>query len=41
ATSPRYFTVMWNDDAGRQMIYLAFALQAMGGFWLYRLARLR
>ncbi|KML61179.1 pilus assembly protein [Burkholderia cepacia] len=41
ATSPRYFTVMWNDDAGRQLIYLAFVLQAMGGFWLYRLARLR
>ncbi|NTZ82143.1 pilus assembly protein [Burkholderia metallica] len=41
STSPRYFTTMWGDDNGRQMIYLAFALQAIGGFWLYRLARLR
>ncbi|MCA8017679.1 type II secretion system F family protein [Burkholderia metallica] len=41
ATSPRYFTAMWNDDGGRQLIYLAFALQAIGGFWLFRLARLR
>ncbi|WP_321959095.1 type II secretion system F family protein [Burkholderia cenocepacia] len=41
ATSPRYFTAMWNDDAGRQLVYLAFALQAIGGFWLFRLARLR
>ncbi|AIO47691.1 TPA: type II secretion system F family protein [Burkholderia cenocepacia] len=41
ATSPRYFTAMWGDDNGRQLIYLAFALQAIGGFWLYRLARLR
>ncbi|MBJ9592475.1 MULTISPECIES: type II secretion system F family protein [Burkholderia] len=41
STSPRYFTAMWNDDSGRQLIYLAFALQAIGGFWLYRLARLR
>jgi tight adherence protein B len=41
ATSPRYFTAMWGDDNGRQLIYVAFALQAIGGFWLYRLARLR
>ncbi|MBR8234546.1 type II secretion system F family protein [Burkholderia sp. AU42008] len=41
ASSPRYFTTMWSDDSGRQMIYLAFVLQAVGGFWLYRLARLR
>ncbi|ABB08259.1 type II secretion system F family protein [Burkholderia lata] len=41
ATSPHYFTAMWNDDSGRQLVYLAFALQTMGGFWLYRLARLR
>ncbi len=41
ATSPRYFTAMWSDDAGRRLIYLAFVLQAAGGFWLYRLARLR
>ena len=40
-TSPRYFTAMWSDDAGRRLIYLAFVLQAAGGFWLYRLARLR
>ncbi|KWE57436.1 type II secretion system F family protein [Burkholderia sp. MSMB2157WGS] len=41
ATSPRYFTAMWSDDNGRQLIYLAFALQAIGGLWLFRLARLR
>ncbi|MGR3907733.1 type II secretion system F family protein [Burkholderia sp. SR8] len=41
ATSPRYFTAMWSDEAGRRLIYLAFILQAAGGFWLYRLARLR
>ncbi|WP_323118050.1 type II secretion system F family protein [Burkholderia alba] len=41
ATSPQYFGAMWFDPFGRQLVYLAFLLQLAGGYWLYRLARLR
>jgi tight adherence protein B len=41
ATSPQYFGAMWFDPFGRQLVYLAFLLQIAGGYWLYRLARLR
>lgn len=41
STNPKYFTAMWMDLSGRHVLYLAFALQIVGGFWLYRLARLR
>ncbi|KAF1041948.1 type II secretion system F family protein [Xylophilus sp.] len=35
-----YFLHMWNDPAGRTMVYAALGLQLFGGFLLYRLARL-
>ncbi|ABC37602.1 type II secretion system F family protein [Burkholderia thailandensis] len=41
ATNPKYFSAMWLDPMGRQLVYLAFILQVAGGYWLYRLARLR
>ncbi|AOK47213.1 pilus assembly protein [Burkholderia sp. MSMB617WGS] len=41
ATNPKYFSTMWLDPSGRQLVYLAFMLQIAGGYWLYRLARLR
>ncbi|AJX33140.1 type II secretion system F family protein [Burkholderia oklahomensis] len=41
ATNPKYFSAMWLDPTGRQLVYLAFILQVAGGYWLYRLARLR
>ncbi|WDD94363.1 type II secretion system F family protein [Burkholderia sp. FERM BP-3421] len=41
ATSPQYFGAMWFDEFGRQLVYVAFLLQIAGGYWLYRLARLR
>ncbi len=41
ATNPKYFSAMWLDPTGRQLVYLAFILQIAGGYWLYRLARLR
>ncbi|AOJ10407.1 type II secretion system F family protein [Burkholderia mayonis] len=41
ATNPKYFSAMWLDPTGRQLVYLAFILQVGGGYWLYRLARLR
>ncbi|ALE56572.1 type II secretion system F family protein [Paraburkholderia sp. RL17-368-BIF-A] len=40
-TNPRYFGSMWFDPGGRQILYLAFALQLTGAYLLYRLARLR
>ncbi|SMF98578.1 type II secretion system F family protein [Burkholderia singularis] len=41
ATNPGYFSAMWFDPTGRELVYLAFFLQLAGGYWLYRLARLR
>lgn len=41
ATNPTYFSAMWGDADGRHLIYLAFALQAGGGYLLYRMTRLR
>ncbi|WP_027801387.1 type II secretion system F family protein [Paraburkholderia dilworthii] len=40
-TNPRYFGSMWFDPGGRQLLYLAFALQLTGAYLLYRLARLK
>lgn len=40
-TNPRYFGAMWFDTAGRQLVYLAFGMQIVGAFLLYRLTRLR
>jgi tight adherence protein B len=34
------FMNMWYDPAGRKLLIGAFVLQAVGSFWLYRLARL-
>jgi tight adherence protein B len=41
ATNPAYFQAMWGDASGRRLICLAFALQAVGGYLLYRMTRLR
>jgi tight adherence protein B len=41
ATNPAYFSAMWGDVEGRRLVYLAFALQALGGYVLYRMTRLR
>ncbi len=40
-TNPAYFGAMWYDPVGRELVYLAFGLQAFGAWLLYRLARLR
>lgn len=40
-SNPRYFGAMWFDPFGRELIYVAFALQIGGAFLLYRLTRLR
>jgi tight adherence protein B len=40
-TNPRYFGAMWFDPSGRELVYLAFALQLIGAYLLYRLTRLR
>jgi tight adherence protein B len=40
-TNPTYFEAMWNDAFGRKLVLSALALQVLGGFLLYRLARLR
>ncbi|CAE6825360.1 hypothetical protein R69658_06041 [Paraburkholderia aspalathi] len=40
-TNPQYFGSMWFDPGGRQLLYLAFGLQLIGAYLLYRLARLR
>ncbi|MDR6391879.1 type II secretion system F family protein [Paraburkholderia phenoliruptrix] len=40
-TNPRYFGSMWFDPGGRQILYIAFALQLTGAYLLYRLARLK
>jgi len=36
-----YFMRMWDDPTGRKMIFVAAALQLIGSFVLYRLARLK
>lgn len=36
-----YLATMWADAGGRRLLLLAFGLQLLGGFLLYRLARLR
>lgn len=36
-----YLATMWADPGGRRLLLLAFGLQLLGGFLLYRLARLR
>lgn len=40
-SNPGYFGSMWYDPSGRLFVYLAFALQLVGAYLLYRLARLR
>ncbi|WP_233829428.1 type II secretion system F family protein [Paraburkholderia sp. ZP32-5] len=40
-SNPKYFASMWLDPTGRQLVYLAFGLQLLGAYLLYRLARLR
>ncbi|WP_369056913.1 type II secretion system F family protein [Burkholderia gladioli] len=41
STNPKYFMAMWMNESGRVVLYVAFILQAIGGFMLYRMARLR
>ncbi len=41
STNPRYFMAMWLNDSGRLVLYVAFAMQALGAYMLYRMARLR
>ncbi|WP_118179076.1 type II secretion system F family protein [Paraburkholderia phosphatilytica] len=41
ATNPEYFNVMWASEGGRDFIYAAFGLQALGAWLLYRLARVK
>ncbi|MFM0501707.1 type II secretion system F family protein [Paraburkholderia caffeinilytica] len=40
-SNPKYFASMWFDPTGRQLVYLAFGLQVVGAYLLYRLANLR
>ncbi|MCX4156757.1 MULTISPECIES: type II secretion system F family protein [Paraburkholderia] len=40
-SNPEYFASMWFDATGRNVVYLAFALQALGSYLLHRMARLR
>jgi tight adherence protein B len=40
-TNPHYFGAMWFDPSGRQLVYLAFGLQLIGGYLLYRMTRLQ
>jgi tight adherence protein B len=39
--NPRYFGAMWYDPKGRELVYLAVALQMVGAWLLYHLTRLR
>ncbi|MCM2493471.1 pilus assembly protein [Burkholderia glumae] len=41
STNPQYFTAMWMNESGRLVLYVAFGLQMLGGYLLYRMARLR
>lgn len=36
-----YFMTMWQDETGRKMVLGAAGLEALGSFFLYRLARLK
>ena len=38
---PSYFNAMWTDPFGQRLVFIAFGLQLLGAFLLYRLARLR
>jgi len=38
--NPGYFMGMWNNGSGRLLVIAAAGLQVLGGFLLYRLARL-
>ncbi|MCC8391172.1 type II secretion system F family protein [Paraburkholderia sp. MMS20-SJTR3] len=40
-SNPKYFASMWFDPSGRQLVYLAFGLQLVGAYLLYRMTRLR
>lgn len=40
-SNPGYFATMWFDPTGRNVVYLAFALQALGSYLLHRMATLR
>ncbi|MFM0740515.1 type II secretion system F family protein [Paraburkholderia xenovorans] len=40
-SNPSYFSTMWFDPTGRQLVYLAFVLQVVGAWSLHRLAKLR
>ncbi|AET92912.1 type II secretion system protein [Burkholderia sp. YI23] len=40
-TNPDYFNAMWRDAFGQRLVYVALALQMLGAWMLYRLARLR
>lgn len=37
--NPSLLMGMWNDSAGRIMLYIAIGLQISGSFWLYKLAK--
>jgi tight adherence protein B len=39
--NPRYFNTMWVDPLGKRLVYTAIGLQMVGGWLLYRLAKLR
>lgn len=41
ASNPSYFSAMWTDPGGRRLVYIAFGMQVIGGYLLYRLTRLR
>jgi tight adherence protein B len=38
--NPHYFGAMWYDPFGRDLVYLAFGLQIVGAWVLYRMTRL-
>jgi tight adherence protein B len=40
-SNPKYFASMWFDPTGRQLVYLAFGLQILGAYLLYRLSSLK
>ncbi|BAN27247.1 type II secretion system F family protein [Caballeronia insecticola] len=40
-TNPAYFDAMWSDALGKRLVYVALALQLLGAWLLYRLARIR
>ncbi|WGS51400.1 type II secretion system F family protein [Paraburkholderia sp. D15] len=40
-SNPKYFGSMWFDPTGRQLVYLAFALQIVGAWLLHRMTNLR